>query len=105
MRVETHRQFDRKLDRVPGDIRAWALGWVNAAKKPGATLAEVTEGASPLKGEGFRNCYVRKWRRKIPHGEHRLVFRATEEDALFFSLEPRGDDYKAARRRIRALPH
>ena len=108
MRVTTHRQFDRQLDKVPGDIRAWALDWMEAAKKPGATLSEIIADASPLKGRDFRNCYVRKWRRKVPHGEYRLVFRVNEvgeEVVVFFSLEPRGDDYKAARRRIRALPH
>ena len=105
MRVTTHRQFDRQLDKVPGDIRAWALDWMEAAKKPGATLSEIIEGASPLKGREFRNYYVRKWRRKVPHGEYRLVFHATGEEVVFVSLKPRGDDYKAARRRIRALQH
>ena len=104
MRVRVHPQFDRQAERTPAAIRAWAADWVEAAQKPGATLAEVTEGASPLKGGDFRGCYVRKWRRKVPHGEYRLVFRAAGEEAYFFSLEPRGDDYKAARRRIRALP-
>ena len=51
----------------------------------------------------MRNYYVRKWRRKKPHGEYRLVFRATEEVVVFVSLEPRGDNYKIALRRIRAM--
>ena len=105
MRFRAHPRFDRDLARAPADIRAWALDWAEAAGRPGATLAEITEGASPLKGGDFRNCYVRKWRRKVPHGEYRLVFYADKEKAVFASLEPRGDDYKTARRRIRALPH
>lgn len=104
MRFRAHRQFDRDLNRAPADVCEWAMKWADAAKSPGATLAEVIEGASPMKGGNFRNCYARKWRRKTPHGEYRLVFYADEEETVFFSLEPRGSDYKIARRRIRALP-
>ena len=81
----------------------WAMEWVEAAQAPGATFSEITQGASPLRGRNVRNYYVRRWRRKKPHGEYRLVFRATEEEAVFVSLEPRGGDYKTALRRIRAM--
>ena len=104
MRFEAVPRAWRDIDRAPKSVGQWAMEWVRTAQNPGATLAEITEGASPLKGGEFRNCYVRKWRRKVPHGEYRLVFHATEERVVFFSLEPRGGDYKTARRRIRALP-
>ena len=104
MRFEAVPRVWREIERAPKDVGQWAMGWVQAAQKPGATFAEVTEGASPLKGGDFRNCYVRKWRRRVPHGEYRLVFYADGEKVIFASLEPRGDDYKVARRRIRALP-
>ena len=104
MRFDAHPRLWREIERAPKEVGQWAMGWMQAAQEPGATLSEIIEGAFPLKGGNSRNCYVRKWRRKIPHGEYRLVFRANEEGVFFFSLEPRGGDYKIARRRIRALP-
>ena len=105
MRFDARSRIWREIERAPKEVGQWAMGWIQAAQKPGATLSEIIEGASPLKGREFRNYYVRKWRRKVPHGEYRLVFHATGEEVVFVSLKPRGDDYKAARRRIRALPH
>ena len=105
MRVGVHPRLDRDLLKVPVDVYAWTLDWIDAAKQsPELTLAAAIEGASRLKSGEFRNCYVRKWRRKASHGEYRLVFRATEDQVFFFSLEPRGSNYKIARRRIRAVP-
>ena len=104
MRVDAYRRLSRDLEKSPAEVHAWALGWMEAAKKSGATFSEVIADAAPMKGGDFRGCYVRKWRRKAPHGEYRLLFRADEEEVTFISLEPRGSDYKIARRRIRALP-
>ena len=103
IRVEAHPQFWRQVARAPKEAEAWAAEWVRAAQSSGATLSEITQGASALKGRDFRDCFVRKWRRKKPHGEYRLVFHATEEAVVFVSLEPRGGDYKIALRRIRAM--
>ena len=104
MRFRAHSRIWREIAHAPEEVGRWAMGWVQAAQAPGATLSEVTEGASPLKGREFRGCHVRKWRRKIPRGEYRLVFCAGEDEVFFLALQPRGDDYKTARRRIRALP-
>ena len=104
MRFKAHSRFYRDLLKTPAEISAWALSWAAAAEIPGATLSEITQGASPLKGRDVHNCFVRKWRKKKPHGEYRLVFRATKEEVVFVALEPRGSDYKIAQRRIRALP-
>ena len=103
MRFKAHHRFDRDLSKAPAEISAWALDWAEAAKVPGATISQITEGASPLKGRDCRDCYVRKWRKKKPSGEYRLVFCADEEEVTFVALEPRGGDYKIAQRRIRAL--
>ena len=103
IRVTVHARVWREIGRAPEEARAWASEWVEAAKAPDATFSQVIAGATPLKGGEFRNCYVRKLRRKKPHGEYRLVFRATEDEVIFASLEPRGGDYKIAGRRIRAI--
>ena len=99
MRVELHPKLDRQLDKAPAEVREWALDWIEAAESPDATLESVVADASPLKGD-MRGYFARKWRRGA---EYRLVFRASEDDgARFISLEPRGGDYKIAKRRIRA---
>ena len=103
MRVDTTPDFRRALLKAPEPVRQWALDWVEAAEASGATLSDVLKGSEGLKGGHFRNCRARKWRRKIPHGEFRLVFRAEGESVIFFSLDPRGDDYKTAARRARAM--
>ena len=102
MLARQRRPLKKDLKSAPAEVRNWALDWMEAASAPGATFASVTNGASPMKGGEFRDCFVRKWR-KGPHGEFRLVFRATEDEVMFFALDPRGDDYKTARRRVRAL--
>ena len=104
IRVEVHSRVWREIARAPEDVGRWAAEWVKAAQAPGANFSEITQGASALKGRDFRGCFARKWRRKKPHGECRLVFYADENEVTFFSLEPRGGDYKIAQRRIRALP-
>ena len=103
MRFRAHPKFDRDLSKAPAEVCAWALSCAAMVESPGATFSQITEGALPLKGKDVRNYFVRKWRKKKPHGEYRLTFRATEEEAFFVALEPRGDDYKITRRRIRAL--
>ena len=103
IRVETHPRFWRDVRDAPKEAGDWAEEWVAAAKAPGATLSEITQGAFPLKGGRFRGYHVRKWRRKRPHGEYRLVFFAAGDKVEFTSLEPRGADYKIAGRRIRAI--
>ena len=103
MRFSTHPKFDRELSKSPADVYTWATGWMESVKTSGADFHQIIADASPLRGRNVRNYYVRKWRRKKPHGEYRLVFRATEEDVVFVSLEPRGGDYKTALRRIRAM--
>ena len=104
MRFTTHPKFDRELSKAPSDVHAWAVDWMESVKASGAGFRQVIADASPMRGGNVRNYYVRKWRRKKPHGEYRLVFRATEEVVVFVSLEPRGDNYKTALRRIRAMP-
>ena len=103
MRFTTHPKFDRELSKAPADVYAWAVDWMESVKKGGASFRQIVADASPLKGRDLRDHYVRKWRRKKPHGEYRLVFYATEEDVVFVSLESRGGDYKTAIRRIRAM--
>ena len=105
MRVKIGSGFDREWSKTPAPIREWAKSWIDAAKSPDATVAGVLDGAMALKGGNFRNCHVRKWRRKIPHGEYRLVFKveAEEEKVIFVHLGPREDDYKTAARRARAM--
>ena len=103
MRVRTLNQFDRDVAKAPAPVREWALDWVAVAEKPDATLAEIEAGAPPMKGGEFRGCRVRKWRRKFPHGEYRLLFRTGDDEVLFFALRPRGDAYKVAARRLRAV--
>ena len=93
----------REWTKIPAPIREWAQGYIDAAEAPDATEADVIDGASRLKGGLFRGSYVRKWRHKFPHGEYRLVFRVENDKVTFVSLDPRGDDYKTAARRLRAL--
>ena len=103
IRVGAHPRFWREIDRAPEEVKAWAAKWVKAAQAPGAAFSEMTQDASPMKGRNARDHYVHKWRKKKPHGEYRLVFRAAEEEVFFVWLGPRGDDYKTALRRIRAM--
>ena len=102
MRVVRRSAFDRQLERVPAPVREWALGWVDAANAPEATLSDVLKGADRMKGGNFRNCYARKWRKR-PQGEFRLLFRAEEDKVIFFALVPREDNYRTAARLARAL--
>ena len=103
--VRSLTELKKELRKTPAPIREWALDWIQAAKSPDATLSGALEGATALKGPDFRNCHVRKWRRKIPHGEYRLVFKveSEEEEITFVHLGPREDNYKTAARRARAL--
>ena len=102
MRVVLTTDFRKALRKVPAPIREWALEWAVAAESPDATLSGILQGAEGMKGGHFRNCHVRKWR-KGPHGEFRLLFRAEEDKVVFFSLDPREDNYRAAARRARAM--
>ena len=102
MRVVRKPAFDRQLEKAPAPVREWALDWILAAEAPGAALSDILKGAEKLKGGHFLNCYARKWR-KGPHGEYRLLFRAEENDVVFFSLDPREDNYRTAARRARAM--
>ena len=101
--VQWGKKFDRELNKVPAAIRDWALGHIDNARN--TPLETFLREAEKMKGGGFRNCHVLKWRRKKPHGEHRLVFMAEEgRDAVtFLKLGPREDDYKTAARRARAM--
>ena len=103
MRVTAHQRFDRELYESPAEVHAWAMDWMESVKASGADFRQVIADASPLKGRNARDHYVRKWRRKKPHGEYRLVFRATKEEAHFVWIGPRSDNYKIALRRIRAM--
>ena len=107
MRVLFHPRFNREWPKTPRPIREWAAGWIQAAQAPNASLSDVLEAAEKLKGGDFRDCHALKWRRKKPHGEHRLVFEADEErdTVIFFHLGPREDDYKTAARRVRTMRH
>ena len=110
MRVLFHPRFDREWPDIPQPIREWAEGWIRAAQAPNASLPDALKGAEKLKGgkrkskRKLQNCYVRKWRRKFPHGEYRLVLKAEEEkepdQIMFVCLGPRESVYETAARRM-----
>ena len=95
MRISLTSGFRSDMRSVPPTVALWALNWVEAAKSPGATLADMTAGAKRLRNGG-RNAYSRRRR------GHRLVFTVDIEknELTFFSVRKREDVYEVAAARI-----
>ena len=95
MRVESAPEFVLDLESVPDTVALWALGWLEAAKSPDFTIADMTAGAQILRSESG-NVYSRRRR------GHRLIFRTSPEknEVMFVAVRKREDVYEVAAARI-----
>ena len=95
MRVISVPDFSLDIESAPETVARWALDWVEAAKSPGYTLADLTAGAKILQSEDG-DVYSRRRR------GHRLVFavKAAENEVTFVAIRKREDVYEVAAARI-----
>jgi mRNA-degrading endonuclease RelE of RelBE toxin-antitoxin system len=92
MRGVPHRQFGKEIKRLPAEVRKWANEQIAAIE---AAPDAATASAGAFKIKGAPDVWVRKFRRK-PHGDYRLIFRLTEDAAVFLSCDSRERGYKTA---------